>query len=75
MFNRPWFLMPVPVEWTREGDKTTVTRIQRYPVNVHGTYSLENLPLEFFEIMKARDEMDAEAEEAAIAAAKAGGDE
>jgi len=67
--------MPVPVEWKREGDKTTVTRIQRYPVDIRGTYSLENLPLEFFEIMKTRDEMDAAAEEAAIEAAKAGGNE
>jgi len=67
--------MPVPVEWTREGDKTTVTRVQRYRVNVHDTYSLENLPLEFFALMKERDETDAAAEEAAMAAAKEGGNE
>lgn len=67
--------MPVPVEWKREGDKTTVTRVQRYRVDVHDMYSLENLPLEFFGLMKERDEMDAAAKEAAIAAAKAGDNE
>ena len=70
MFNRPWLLIPVPVEWKREGDTTTVTRVQKYRVDIHGAHSLENIPLGFFELMKMNDEaedaaMKAAAEEAA----------
>ena len=72
MFNRPWLLIPVPVEWKREGDTTTVTRVQRYRTDIHGMHSLENLPIPLFEAMKERDETDAAAEEAAIEAAKQG---
>lgn len=72
MFNRPWLLIPVPVEWKREGDTTSVTRVQKYRVDIHGAYSLENLPLGFFELMKMNDEAESEAEAAAIEAAKDG---
>ncbi len=67
-------LIPVPVEWKREGDTTTVTRVQRYRVDMHDMHSIENLPIPLFEAMKERDEMDAAAEEAAIEAAKQGAD-
>ena len=73
MFNRPWLLIPVPVEWKREGDTTTVTRVQRYHVDIHGAHSLENLPLGFFELMKDYDEAEAAAQEAAMEAAKQDG--
>ena len=73
MFNRPWLLIPVPVEWKREGDTTTVTRVQKYRVDIHGANSLENLPLGFFELMKMFDEEEAAAQEAAMEAGRENG--
>ena len=62
----------MPVEWKQEGDTTTVTRVQKYRVDIHDMHSIENLPLPLFKAMNERDEIDTAAEEAAIEDAKQG---
>jgi hypothetical protein len=60
----------VPVEWKREGDITKVTRVQKFRADIHGAHSLENLPLALFDAMRDFDVEEAEADKAAMEAAR-----
>jgi hypothetical protein len=50
----------MPAEWKREGDTTVVTRYQKHRVELHGMYSVENLPAQLFAAMRSYDEWEAE---------------
>lgn len=56
-------MLPVVVEWTREGDKFT-GRIQRYRVDVEGMHEIGNYPLVLLQAMSETEKMLAERAEA-----------
>lgn len=59
--NRPWFVLPVPAEWKRQGDTTVVTRYEHHRVNIYDLPSAEIISDAEWEIM---DEFDAEEQKA-----------
>lgn len=52
-------MLPVVVEWTREGDKF-VGRIERYRVDIRGMHEIGNYPLVLLKAMSETEKMLAE---------------
>ena len=75
--SEPWFELPIPMEWeTNKDGRTTVTRVDKHRVKIRGTPSVFGMPTDILKAMNELDvhiaELEREANEEAMAQAKAG---
>ena len=75
--SEPWFELPIPMEWeTNKDGHTTVTRVDKHRVNIRNMPSVFGMPTDILKAMNELDvheaELEREANEEAMAQAKAG---
>lgn len=51
VYEAPWFMLPLVTQWRREDGRLVAEKVERFRVDVQGTYQLGNLPIPVIEAM------------------------